>query len=262
MRGRRRKLRPRQGRGVLGAGPRRRAGQEGWAALGDADGGEDGVGEGRCFVAAPGRSGASGAGAAPVRAAGPERLARGPAAARETRCRGPGVAAATSLPNRRWPAPAYPGQCGARRGPPARLPGAGERRRQRLRARCLPPALHCPDAPARRRDSAPPRPRPRPRQSALPRLRPGPGRLTAAPAAAAAAAGRGNPGLQCRGAGRRGAGSGSTAQPFPAPSRPLSQAPVGRRPEAGALRRPHLPSQAAFPQQPCQEVLSEAPTSC
>lgn len=149
----------------------------------------------------------------------------------------------------------------ARRGPPARLPGAGEQRRQRLRARCLPPALHCPDAPARRRDSAPPRPRPRPRQSALPRLRPGPGRLTAAPAAAAAAAGRGNPGLQCRGAGRRGAGSGGTAQPSPAPSRPLSQAPVGRRPEAGALRRPHLPSQAAFPQQPCQEVLSEAPTS-
>lgn len=30
--------------GVLGAGPGRRAGQEGWAALGDADGGEDGVG--------------------------------------------------------------------------------------------------------------------------------------------------------------------------------------------------------------------------
>lgn len=96
----------------------------------------------------------------PSASPGPERLARGSAAARETRCCGP---------ERRQPPPSPavgdpPRPPWALRGaaqPPARLPGAGERwQRRRLRARCLPPALHSPDAPARRRGSAPSRPRP------------------------------------------------------------------------------------------------------
>lgn len=203
------------------------------------------MGGGRCFVAASGRSRADRAGAALLRTTGPEWLARGPAAARETQCRGPERQPPPPSPNAGGPPrPLWAVQSTAR--PLARLPGTGEQRRQRrrLRARCLPPALHSPDAPARRRGSAPSRARPAARQSVLPGPRPG--RLTARPAPGRLAAANGASAAvwdfsEGSGGVRQGAGAGRQQSALRRPSSPLSQAPACRRTEPGALSSRRLP---------------------